>query len=1674
MPLNKFLLSLFLLFSTLFAEIDPEILKLNQQIYNYRNMVSAFNITEDYSLVDEIISNCNKIQYLHGAAQAIEIKYEQTIYLKDYKTQVSMIEEYEKYLYDVRKIGGMTYDEMYTEILLIIQKIELEGYEEYRLDLDRVEKQSKKLNYIDINILSNMIAYLNLYDYEDQVYEQKLVTSFKDFPEHKLSLYYLRYISYLGSNALKNKSDYSEVLELLEEQLKYLKELGIYESYQYWTLITEMEKLICQYQLEDLSSDKLKEIEKYISKLLKLEMPLNMIAEDLTYYSSYIYNNNNNEQLIKWNNLLLDIEKILVQYKTTNKIYLENEFAHYKLISDDEILPETITDHINEEYFWNLYILLAKNYNANGDLIVAKRYFNKVLEIIKQSKRNDSRKSYIPTLVEIAKIENIQGNLDKWHIHINDAFANISLYHTDENFVDASIVLIDEMLIDNWEILNKLELKKLVRLLDKSIELATNLNLFQDLLYLYKSKAMVLYNRKESDELIFEYFEKADSLSEEYTLEFNYNYLWLYAQLLIDMNEDYEKSSFIINQLFEDSFNDKDYEYSYFNIYWFGEILLYQTNYSDQYFSIYKGWYERLISLLEKDTELYLVLELNYLNNSFRYALRNKAETNYNNFIVPYLLIIKSSDKIADILKKTKPIGNDIVNLPDDIVRMGLLLWETLGYDKKYEEINMLLQEFEPFIINHLTNSWIDARMLENFYEFKSFTNLEHVNQYFERINSYEIDEYVIDGKNYYAKILRNYFDEKEESTKIFEDNIIELKKLDNPEKLVVALKELANILAIDYKDEEAKRVIYEALKIATSINNVEVMNYVYNMLFIRGLIDIDDKEYLRLSMDYLENSSSKEPIWAYIHANRNLLDYYDYYEEPDSALKYIMNMIDIKDQLEPIKYLIFLSDCSEFIWTDLTDKVRLPIQDCLQLNNCDNMSAELKIFSDEINYFINADISNFSLAEIGDNFFPVFDVMQQQLWMEENIIGSDYDQKIYDKIINYLLEGVTEFGEFYHKTVALNFINDKLHNILTKSINANAGYGFNFSINDDSLSVTVTNVVSTGASNAKLFKGDKILLDNIVPINRNKVWNYLSDNGKWEVGRKMTFNVVNANLDTIEVELVSGPNIYHPYIESPIGELYYFIAKAEANIDSIFKIAANDMHTNKWFIEEYKFLLRNKIKTIYLDPDNEPKTNADKIDLINRFESLTNASLIGEFVNHSQNLINNPFMMNTYNEISNRINDIQIKMQNVDIDDKSLKILQNKRKDAYKELESFEGILSENNLNKFNKTFDLNSNLSTLNQFDQILHYTSITPYDKEEIVLFEYITADSIAMSPWFVWGADTIDTAIDNINLQILKKISKADEELESLDALNKSLYNLTLNLYGEIPIIKKDTTLDVLIIPNSSLYKIPFELLMFQYENDSTNYHYWGEIYNVTYSPSLDYYIRINNKKIKSTKKALLVSANPHSNTATSYLNNLLAIRSEYGNIENVDNEIDAIDSIFSIGSIFNKKIKTTKYHSKSITEKKFKLENLNQYKYIHIAAHGVHDQINPDYSGILLGKEDGDEEDGFLQYHEIFPLKLNADLVVLSSCFSGFGEIDPNEGNLGIYRSFLIAGSKSVIISLWDVEDKSTSLLFSKFYENLKLGKTKAEALHLAKMYLKNMPQYSHPFYWAPFILIGGS
>ncbi|MCK5029584.1 MAG: CHAT domain-containing protein, partial [Bacteroidales bacterium] len=161
---------------------------------------------------------------------------------------------------------------------------------------------------------------------------------------------------------------------------------------------------------------------------------------------------------------------------------------------------------------------------------------------------------------------------------------------------------------------------------------------------------------------------------------------------------------------------------------------------------------------------------------------------------------------------------------------------------------------------------------------------------------------------------------------------------------------------------------------------------------------------------------------------------------------------------------------------------------------------------------------------------------------------------------------------------------------------------------------------------------------------------------------------------------------------------------------------------------------------------------------------------------------------------------------------------------------------------------------------------------------------------------------------------------------------------------------------------------------------------------------------------------------------------------------------------------------------SANEGFLKSKEIEKYKYLHFATHGFVNTVKPELSGILLAQDSTINEDGILYTGEIYNLKLNADLTVLSACETGLGEIKKGEGIIGLTRALLYAGSKNIIVSLWKVADESTSQLMIDFYkhvlDNENNGTEFSESLRQAKLNMIKNGKYAHPFYWSPFILIG--
>jgi len=110
------------------------------------------------------------------------------------------------------------------------------------------------------------------------------------------------------------------------------------------------------------------------------------------------------------------------------------------------------------------------------------------------------------------------------------------------------------------------------------------------------------------------------------------------------------------------------------------------------------------------------------------------------------------------------------------------------------------------------------------------------------------------------------------------------------------------------------------------------------------------------------------------------------------------------------------------------------------------------------------------------------------------------------------------------------------------------------------------------------------------------------------------------------------------------------------------------------------------------------------------------------------------------------------------------------------------------------------------------------------------------------------------------------------------------------------------------------------------------------------------------------------------------------------------------------------------------------------------------------------------EDGILTAEEISQMNLKGtDLVVLSACMTGLGNIETPEGAFGLQRAFKLAGVKSIVMSLWEVPDQATAKLMSIFYSNLAKGKERHESFRQAILLLKK--EYDNPYYWAGFVML---
>lgn len=260
---------------------------------------------------------------------------------------------------------------------------------------------------------------------------------------------------------------------------------------------------------------------------------------------------------------------------------------------------------------------------------------------------------------------------------------------------------------------------------------------------------------------------------------------------------------------------------------------------------------------------------------------------------------------------------------------------------------------------------------------------------------------------------------------------------------------------------------------------------------------------------------------------------------------------------------------------------------------------------------------------------------------------------------------------------------------------------------------------------------------------------------------------------------------------------------------------------------------------------------------------------------------------------------------------------------------------------------------------------------------------------------------------------------------LEAASAHLEELYRHLIA--PIVRYLLTSGVIIAPHEFLHYLPFHAL-----NDGQGF--FGDRFSVSYVPSASVYYACTTRATADSQGALVMGV-PDAITPQ------------------IERETRVVASVLPDAEV---------YLGCAATYEVLREKGAHS-KFIHIATHGCFRQDNPMFSSITLGN-------GELSLFDLYQMSLPAELVTLSGCGTGLNVVVGGDELLGLKRGLLYAGAQSILLTLWDVNDQSTADFMKLFYESLRDQGNKAKAAQSAMAEIRKV--YKHPFYWAPFVIVG--
>jgi CHAT domain-containing protein len=369
------------------------------------------------------------------------------------------------------------------------------------------------------------------------------------------------------------------------------------------------------------------------------------------------------------------------------------------------------------------------------------------------------------------------------------------------------------------------------------------------------------------------------------------------------------------------------------------------------------------------------------------------------------------------------------------------------------------------------------------------------------------------------------------------------------------------------------------------------------------------------------------------------------------------------------------------------------------------------------------------------------------------------------------------------------------------------------------------------------------------------------------------------------------------------------------------------------------------------------------------------------------------------------------------------------------------------------------------------------------DNTAFLEYVIADSI-LHIFFVDKTHVEWSKSFVTNKELKNRIKALHDALSNYEMIIKNkekayrVYSLQAHWFYQNlvePALKnKKDIKHLIIVTDGELGHLPFEtFLVEQAGQKGTDYdklHYLVDDYSISYNYSATLWKK--NKETPAPKnngQILGIAANYNMKLDSTLVNVRLPtdqwLRNTLNPLPAARKEVETLQDNYQGFFAFD-----------SLASEKTVKEKASDFAILHFATHGILDAKRSILSSLAFSEDNDSIESNFWQAHEISKIQLNADLVVLSACETGYGEFEAGNGIASLARAFMYAGASSLIVSLWQVNDYATSEIMKNLYANLASGMKKDEALRQAKIqYIKSAKGvFAHPAFWSPFIQMGNT